>query len=57
MTQPTGSIADRTLQLGRALQASGVSVSLSELIDAAQAAAQIDVGQRTSCRPPCGRRW
>jgi uncharacterized protein with von Willebrand factor type A (vWA) domain len=47
---PGGSIADRTLQLGRALQASGVSVSLSELIDAANAAAQIDIGQRLQLR-------
>jgi uncharacterized protein with von Willebrand factor type A (vWA) domain len=43
---PQGTIADRTLQLGRALQSSGVNVSLSELIDAAHAAAQIDIGQR-----------
>src|SRR5215213_6474186 len=46
MPQPHGTIGDRTLQLGRALQASGVNVSLSELIDAARAASQIDLGQR-----------
>jgi uncharacterized protein with von Willebrand factor type A (vWA) domain len=46
MPQPQGTIADRTLQLGRALQASGVNVSLSELIDAARATSHIDLSQR-----------
>src|SRR4029079_19107511 len=42
-----GTLADRTVALGRALQAAGVNVSLSEIIDAARATTQIDIAQRT----------
>src|SRR5688572_9518226 len=41
-----GTLADRTVALGRALQAAGVNVSLSEIIDAAKATTEIDVGRR-----------
>lgn len=41
-----GTIADRTVQLGRALQAAGVNVSLSEIIDAARATTEIDLSHR-----------
>ncbi len=41
-----GTIADRTVQLGRALQASGVNVSLSEIIDAARSITEIDLAHR-----------
>ena len=33
-----GTLADRTVALGRALQSAGVNVSLSEIIDAASEA-------------------
>ena len=55
MTEPTaptgaptssGSIADRTVQLGRALQSAGVNVSLSEIIDAARSVTEIDLARR-----------
>lgn len=45
--QTAGSIADRTVQLGRALQAAGVNVSLSEIIDAARSITEIDLSRRT----------
>jgi uncharacterized protein len=45
--QTAGSIADRTVQLGRALQAAGVNVSLSEIIDAARSVTEIDLSRRT----------
>ncbi len=48
--QATGTIADRTVQLGRALQAAGVNVSLSEIIDAARAITQVDLGERAELR-------
>src|SRR4029450_681171 len=41
-----GTLADRTVALGRALQAAGVNVSLSEIIDAARATTEIDIGRR-----------
>ncbi len=44
------SIADRTVRLGRALQASGVGVSLSEIIDAAKAVTVIDLWSRVELR-------
>jgi len=40
-------LADRTVALGRALQAAGVSVSLSEIIDAARATTEIDIARRS----------
>ena len=40
-------LADRTVALGRALQAAGVSVSLSEIIDAARATTEIDLARRS----------
>src|SRR4051794_15418052 len=39
-------LADRTVALGRALQAAGVNVSLSEIIDATRATTEIDLAQR-----------
>jgi uncharacterized protein len=42
-----GTLADRTVALGRALQAAGVNVSLSEIIDAAKATTEIDIGRRS----------
>src|SRR4029453_14381362 len=42
-----GTLADRTVALGRALQAAGVNVSLSEIIDAARATTEIDIARRT----------
>jgi uncharacterized protein with von Willebrand factor type A (vWA) domain len=42
-----GTLADRTVALGRALQAAGVNVSLSEIIDAARASTEIDIGRRS----------
>lgn len=42
-----GTIADRTVQLGRALQAAGVNVSLSEIIDAARSITEIDLAHRS----------
>lgn len=48
MSEPhAGTIADRTVQLGRALQAAGVAVSLSEIIDAARSIAEIDLSHRS----------
>jgi uncharacterized protein with von Willebrand factor type A (vWA) domain len=41
-----GTLADRTVALGRALQAAGVNVSLSEIVDAARATTEIDIAQR-----------
>jgi uncharacterized protein with von Willebrand factor type A (vWA) domain len=41
-----GTLADRTVALGRALQSAGVNVSLSEIIDAARATTEIDIGRR-----------
>ena len=43
---PSGTLADRTVALGRALQAAGVNVSLSEIIDAARAMTEIDLARR-----------
>ena len=43
----TGTLADRTVALGRALQAAGVNVSLSEIIDAARATTEIDLARRS----------
>lgn len=43
-------ITDRTVRLGRVLQAAGVNVSLAEIIDAATATGQIDVLARTELR-------
>jgi uncharacterized protein with von Willebrand factor type A (vWA) domain len=43
-------ITDRTVRLGRALQAHGVSVSLSEIIDATRAIAEIDLLSRSELR-------
>ena len=40
-----GTLADRTVALGRALQAAGVNVSLSEIIDATRATTAIDLAQ------------
>lgn len=45
--QTAGSIADRTVQLGRALQSAGVNVSLSEIIDAARSITEIDLAHRS----------
>ena len=42
-----GTLADRTVALGRALQAAGVNVSLSEIIDAARATTEIDLARRS----------
>jgi uncharacterized protein with von Willebrand factor type A (vWA) domain len=42
-----GSVADRTVQLGRALQAAGVNVSLSEIIDAVRSVREIDLARRS----------
>jgi uncharacterized protein with von Willebrand factor type A (vWA) domain len=41
-----GTIADRTVELGHALQAAGVNVSLSEIIDAARSTTEIDLSRR-----------
>jgi uncharacterized protein with von Willebrand factor type A (vWA) domain len=41
-----GTLADRTVALGRALQAAGVNVSLSEIIDATRATTAIDLARR-----------
>lgn len=45
-----GSIVDRTVGLGRALQSHGVSVSLSEIIDAAESTTAIDLRSRDELR-------
>ena len=42
----TGTLADRTVELARALQAAGVTVSLSEIIDATRSTTQIDLSHR-----------
>lgn len=42
-----GTLADRTVALGHALQAAGVNVSLSEIIDAARATTEVDLAQRS----------
>jgi uncharacterized protein with von Willebrand factor type A (vWA) domain len=47
---PSTTITDRTVSLGRALQAQGVSVSLSEIIDATRAVAEIDLLARSQLR-------
>ena len=60
-------LADRTVQLGRALQAAGVNVSLSEIIDAARSITEIDLAaavgaarrardRRSSSKPATTRR-
>jgi len=41
-----GTLADRTVQLARALQAAGVNVSLSEIIDATRSTTEIDLSHR-----------
>jgi uncharacterized protein with von Willebrand factor type A (vWA) domain len=41
-----GTLADRTVQLARALQAAGVNVSLSEIIDATRSTTEIDLSRR-----------
>jgi hypothetical protein len=43
-------ITDRTVRLGRALQAHGVAVSLSEIIDATRAVGEIDLLSRRQLR-------
>jgi uncharacterized protein len=48
MNEPhTATIVDRTVQLGRALQAAGVTVSLSEIVDAARSIETIDLSRRS----------
>ncbi len=43
-------LADRVLRLGRHLQTGGIEVALSEVIDAANAVAAIDIGSRSELR-------
>jgi uncharacterized protein with von Willebrand factor type A (vWA) domain len=47
---PSATITDRTVRLGRALQSHGVGVSLSEIIDATRAVAEIDLLARSELR-------
>ncbi len=49
-TTTTETLADRTVRLGRALQAHGVNVSLSEIIDATRSVGEIDLRSRTELR-------